>query len=229
MNAILFDCDGVLIESEILYQEIQMQALSELGLVYEKEAYVSRFMGIGNKAFYEEADKDHVKKFGKNLPVTFKDDLEAFLEQEFEKRLKPVENISNVLADITLPMAVASSSRLDFLHIKLAHTGLADFFGEHVYSADLVERAKPFPDLFLFSAGKLKTAPEKCIVIEDSENGVKAGCAANMHVIGFCGASHCNDAHGQRLKNAGADDIAMTIDDLAALLRPELHEQRFSA
>ncbi len=229
MDAILFDCDGVLVESEILYQEIQMQALADLGLTYEKEDYVSRFMGIGDKAFYEETNKDHQKKFGKNLPVNFESDLKAFLEIEFEKRLQPVENISNILAQISRPMAVASSSHLTFLHTKLAHTGLSDFFGEHVYSADMVERAKPFPDLFLFSADHLQTPPDRCIVIEDSEHGVKAGLAANMHVIGFCGASHCNEAHAEKLKNAGAHDIAMSVEELENLLRPVLHAQRFSA
>lgn len=218
MEAILFDCDGVLIESEILYQEIQMQALADIGLVYEKESYVSRFMGIGNKAFYEEANNDHLQLFNEPLPRNFEQDLESFLEEEFEKRLQPVEGIAAILQKLSKSSAVASSSRLDFLRKKLIHTDLDQFFTPHIYSADQVARAKPFPDLFLFAAEKIGVAPEKCMVIEDSENGVKAGKAAGMHVIGFCGASHCNDNHAHKLKSAGADDIAITVSELEELL-----------
>jgi HAD superfamily hydrolase (TIGR01509 family) len=214
MRTIIFDCDGVLIDSEILYQEIQMQALADIGLTYERQAYVTRFMGTGDKNYYHEVGLDYMDKFETPLPKYFKPNLKKKLELEFAARLRPVRDIHSLLEGLIAPKAVASSSHLDFLHVKLKQTQLDHFFVPHIYSADMVPRAKPFPDLFLHTAQQLGAEPGACVVVEDSVNGVKAGIAAGMYVIGFCGGLHCDDAHALQLKNAGAQDIAMETNEL---------------
>jgi HAD superfamily hydrolase (TIGR01509 family) len=104
-------------------------------------------------------------------------------------------------------IAVASSARAVFLESKLKRMGLYDLAAPHVYSADLVAAGKPAPDIFLHAAGKIGADPARCLVLEDSVNGVRAGCAAGMTVWGFTGGGHCYDGYGERLAAAGAHRI----------------------
>jgi HAD superfamily hydrolase (TIGR01509 family) len=112
-------------------------------------------------------------------------------------------------------VAVASSSRAHFLDSKLKRMGLFDLAAPHIYSADLVEHGKPAPDIFLYTAEKLGVPPRQCLVLEDSVNGVRAGLAAGMQVWGFVGGGHCYDGYGDRLMEAGAQQI---MRDYAAVL-----------
>ena len=219
MKTIIFDCDGVLIDSEILYQEIMIEHMNDHGIFYEKPDFIAKFMGTGSGYFYEVMAKEHQKKFERPLPENFTPSLKARLRSEFKIRLQAVSGISDLLSSMDQIMAVASSSENDFLHDKLKQTELHAYFRDHIYSADFVEQAKPFPDLFLYTADKLNVAPSECIVIEDSENGVKAGLAAGMHVIGFCGGLHSDEAYGQKLKQTGAHQIAMNATDLSEMLK----------
>lgn len=219
MKAVIFDCDGVLVDSEILYQEIMIEHMNDHGIFYEKEDFIAKFMGTGSDYFYQVMAEDHQKKFNRPIAENFKPSLKQRLCSEFKERLQSVSGISELLLKLDRHMAVASSSENDFLHDKLKQTKLHSYFGEHIYSADFVKNAKPFPDLFLYAAEKLNVAPETCIVIEDSENGVKAGLAAGMHVIGFCGGLHSDDKYGQKLKQTGAHQIAMNTDELEEMLK----------
>jgi len=141
----------------------------------------------------------------------------GLVEQRRKKKdlLQTVPGAAGVLRDISMPFAVASSSRTEFLESKLKRVGLWDLATPHVYSADLVEQGKPAPDIFLYAAEKLQVVPEKCLVIEDSVNGVQAGVAAGMTVWGFTGGGHCFEGHGERLLEVGAADV---MDDFPALL-----------
>ncbi len=218
MKTIIFDCDGVLIDSEILYQEIMIDHVKNIGISYEVDDFVAKYMGTGEGYFYDEIALEYQNKFGTPLSNTFRPSLKDRLHKEFEVRLQAVGGMHDFVSTLPHVKAVASSSGLGFLKKKLKQTRIDTFFDPHIYSADQVARAKPYPDLFLFTADKMNTAPSDCIVIEDSAHGIKAGKAAGMHTIGFCGGLHCNDNHAKKLKIAGADDIAMTVDELKSLL-----------
>lgn len=222
MKAVIFDCDGVLVDSEVLYQEIELGAVLELGLTYDRQEYMSRFMGIGGKAWHEGVASDYQQQFGRPVPADFDTMVTARIRSEFKQRLTYIDGIPELVTSLTCPKAVASSTGTEFLRQKLQQTGLAQHFDPLIFSAQQVERAKPFPDLFLFTAHNLNYAPADCIVIEDSENGVKAGIAAGMYTIGFCGGGHCDAAHAQRLRDTGAHDVVMSAKELGERLARHL-------
>lgn len=129
-------------------------------------------------------------------------------------RLFLIPGVRENITELDLGYCVASSSMNENLHWKLGHTGLSDLFTDAVFSGDMVSRGKPNPDLFLHAAHNMKVSPERCVVVEDSCNGVLAGKAANMTVIGFTGGGHCLRGHDDDLMDAGADHV---IDDFGDL------------
>ncbi|GAA0785663.1 HAD family hydrolase [Roseibium denhamense] len=217
-EAILFDCDGVLVDSERLYVEVEREHLARIGLAYELREYMERFQGLGSTDFWAALDADY-QALGKGpLPETFGPDLDAATLARIEQDLEEIRGIKQLLEAHHGPRAVASSSRLHRLIHKLQHTGLYPYFEPHIYSGQQVENGKPAPDLFLFVAGQLGAAPERCLVIEDSANGVKAGRAAGMTVWGFVGGGHSHNGHAEQLTAAGAHKVVGSHDDLAGLL-----------
>ncbi len=218
MKTVIFDCDGVLVDSEIIYKKVELAALAEIGMVYEPVAFQKRFLGRGEQAFFAELEKDHQEQFRTPLPKGFPEKLMNTVKAKFEAELAAIPTIIETLATLNVPKCVASSSGTALLHRKLALTGLADYFGDHVYSADVVAHPKPAPDLFLYVAAQMETTPENCIVVEDSRNGVLAGKAAGITTIGFIGGGHCDEEHGQTLREAGADDIIADMNDLLSYL-----------
>ena len=216
-DAVIFDCDGVLVDSEVLAIKGERAALEEVGLCYEPPDYVRRFVGMHDAMFIDAVRADYRATYGAEAPV----DLE---ERVLEGRRRHAGSLQIVKgADLAMDraksrfeaIAVASSSRAHFLESKLKRMALWDFAAPHVYSADLVPRGKPAPDVFLYAAQAIGVAPERCLVLEDSENGVKAACAAGMTAWGFLGGGHIFDGHADRLKHAGAEDLA---PDFAAFI-----------
>lgn len=219
MKAVIFDCDGVLVDSEVIYKSSERQFLENVGLTYEPAEFFRRFMGRSEDSFFEEAGKDHLAKHGRPLPGNFRPDLLANQKMRFETELQAIAGINDMLSRIShVTRAVASSSPTDILNYKLRETGLSSYFGDHVYSAQQVRFGKPEPDLFLFAAERLGIAPEDCLVIEDSENGVLAGLAAGMTVVGFTGGGHCHDSHHESLMATGAHKIARDAGELQSLI-----------
>lgn len=214
--AVIFDCDGVLVDSEVLAIKGERAALSALGLHYSPEDYVRRFVGLHDDAFFAALAADYSAAYSKAPPDDFIDFVLAGRRREMGA-LQPIAGAGEALAEarrLTGACAVASSSRAHFLEGKLKRTGLWEHVAPHVYSADLVAHGKPAPDIFLYAANKLGAEARHCLVIEDSENGVRAGLAAGMLVCGFLGGGHCFDGHGERLLGAGA---VMTVTDFPAL------------
>ncbi|GAB4516206.1 MAG: HAD family hydrolase [Roseibium sp.] len=217
-EAILFDCDGVLVDSETIYVEVEREHLSRIGLHYELHDYMDRFQGLGSDDFWSALDRDH-RALGKGpLPQSFGPELDAATQDRIDRDLVEIAGIRQLLKAHNGPRAVASSSRLQRLTRKLRHTGLFDYFDPHIYSGEQVANGKPAPDLFLFAAQKLSVAPSRTLVVEDSANGVMAGRAAGMTVWGFVGGGHSHDGHADRLRAAGAHRVVDSHDDLAALL-----------
>ena len=216
--AILFDCDGVLVDSEILAVEVEMAMLAERGLHYEVAEFKLRFMGMSDAAFYAELDADSLARTGQKLPAGFQADCAARLYDAVERQLVEVEGTGLFLSTLDNPKAVASSSTSEKLAIKLRKAGLFELFAPHIYSADHVKHAKPAPDLFLHAAAALSVRPSACIVIEDSVNGIRAARAAGMRAWGFTGGSHMDETGRKRLRAVGAETIVANWREVSDLL-----------
>jgi HAD superfamily hydrolase (TIGR01509 family) len=207
VRALIFDCDGVLVDSEIIAVEVETALLAGIGLHYEIPEFTARFMGMSDKAFYAALDEDCRARTSRTLPDDFRARVDARKHAMNEEKLVAIAGIEMAVSRLSLPRAVASSSDTDHLAYKLRKTGLWGHFAPHIYSADHVTRAKPAPDLFLYAAGALGVVPSDCLVIEDSVNGVKAALAASMRVWGFAGGGHMDDGGRARLMAAGAERI----------------------
>ena len=218
MTAIIFDCDGVLVDSEVLALEIELISLKEIGLEFDVEAYQKRHLGTTSTEFFREIGNDYRAKFREPLPEGFPERVGARYKEAFSTRLEVIPDVHAALQAVSSPMAVASGSSPTGLQQKLTHADLIQFFGEHVYSSHQVERGKPAPDLFLFAANALGVDPATCVVIEDSAKGVQAAVAAGMRAIGFTGGGHCLPGHGEGLLAEGAERVVSHMEYLSAAL-----------
>jgi HAD superfamily hydrolase (TIGR01509 family) len=205
-EALIFDCDGVLVDSEAIAIRRERELLAEWGLDYDFETFVSRFVGLHNRDFHLALETDAAEA-GLRLPNRFGALLQANNWKYYETELEPIAGVLDAVAAFPGPQAVASSSEADKLVRKLTITGLADTFAPHIYSSDLVKNGKPAPDLFLLAADALKVAPAGCVVVEDSVNGIRAARAAGMTAWGFTGGGHADAGLAGRLMQAGAHAV----------------------
>jgi HAD superfamily hydrolase (TIGR01509 family) len=213
-DLIIFDCDGVLIDSEILSNRAEVELLKSLGIEFDLSDYMARFVGKSTKDVLKSIEFSH----SICLPDNFRRLAGEKVYQAFRDELKPIPGIFELLDAIDLPKCVGSSSSLNRLELTLTMTGLFDLFAPHIFSADQVNRGKPAPDLFLFAAEKMKVDPTRCIVIEDSPHGVRAGVDAEMTVLGFIGGSHIQSEHDLKLMEEGAVKVFSTMSEISAWL-----------
>lgn len=213
--AVIFDCDGVLVDSEILAIEVEIVLLADCGLVYPPEEYRHRFLGLNDAAFREALEQDCLDRTGRPLPEDFLHRAHVQRWDACQTKLVEVAGCGAAVGALDLPKAVASSSGAAFLREKLRLTGLLGAFDPHVYSADLVARAKPHPDVFLHAAAALGVAPGRCLAIEDSVNGVLSARAAGMGVWGFAGGGHMDVSASARLVEAGAERVVQDWEEAA--------------
>jgi len=219
MDAVIFDCDGVLIDSETIAHEVEVEALTRLGLLFDSHAYRLKFQGLAVRDWSKALDAEHVAQTGRSLPDGFIRDLSAEISRRILGDIRPIDGASDAAHAFAGLKAIASSSPKPELHKKVRALGLWDAFDGHVYSGDDVTHGKPAPDLYFLSAERLSVRPNRCIVIEDSVNGVKAGVAAGMEVWGFTGGPHCAPDQMDRLIGAGAVRVLAHMSDVAAALR----------
>lgn len=152
---------------------------------------------------------------GRPVPSTFSGELKRATLERFRTDLKEVSGAANFIRRFShIPRCIASSSALDRLQLCLAVLTLEAEFDGHVFSADMVARGKPHPDIFLFAADKLRVKPKECLVIEDSAGGIRAAIAAGMTAVGLCAASHVREGHDLKLKDAGAVHLADSWSDV---------------
>ncbi len=218
ISAIIFDCDGVLVNTEELAVGLERDHLARIGLDYEYNDFVTRFTGLSDVDFFAELDADHRKKFGEALPVDFEQSVNDAKWPLFEAELRAITGIADFASGLARPKAVASSAPTVDLVRKLHMADLHDVFDPHIYSTQLVTNGKPAPDIYVFAANKLNCAAEECVVIEDSVNGVLGGVAAGMTVWGFIGGGHADPGLASRLRNAGASQVFETFRDLGGHL-----------
>jgi HAD superfamily hydrolase (TIGR01509 family) len=210
IDLVIFDCDGVLVDSEVISCRVHADVLSQHGYPISADQVFSRFLGRSTR----QANLEVEAELGRSLPDEYHAQLQQELFRSFETDLKAIAGIEHALDEITQAVCVASSGSQQRMRVSLGQTGLYDRFAPNIFSASQVERGKPAPDLFLFAAGQMKTSPERCIVIEDSISGIRGAVAAGMAVLGFCGGGHCQTGHATTLRTAGA---TATFDDMRQL------------
>jgi HAD superfamily hydrolase (TIGR01509 family) len=200
-DLVIFDCDGVLVDSEVLSVRGMLATLSGAG-VPATEAMIARRFGM--------KQKDILAHVAADTGMAIPDGVDAAIwpatRALFEAELEPMPGVARFIERLgDRPRCVASSSSLERIRFSLTKTGLIDFFGENIFSSQQVTRGKPAPDLFLFAAERMGIAPERAVVIEDSIYGVQGARAAGMRAVGFLGGSHIQPLHDQALAASGAE------------------------
>jgi HAD superfamily hydrolase (TIGR01509 family) len=205
---VIFDCDGVLVDSEPISVRLDVQMLAELGLTMTTEEVIERFVGRSPEVIVEAVEA----ALGHPPPAGWLERNERELRSRFVAELEPVPGIVEALERISLPMCVASSSPPERLRFKLELTGLYDRFAGRIFSASEVANGKPAPDLFLHAARQMGVEPAGCVVVEDSRYGVQAARAAGMEALGYAG--------GLTTAEVLAGPRTVVFDDMRSL--PEL-------
>jgi HAD superfamily hydrolase (TIGR01509 family) len=208
---VIFDCDGVLIDSEWLACAIDSEILTELGFPISPAEVVRRFIGVPVAAMRAAIEAE----WRRPLPADFEGRIQARLIPAYRSQLTAIPGMGELVRRLRRPACVASSSAPEKLSLGLELTGLLDVFAPHVFSASMVARGKPAPDLFLLAAQRMGAAPGRCVVVEDSGAGVEAAVRAGMPVIGFTAGRHCMPDHAARLRAQGAARIATNAAELA--------------
>jgi HAD superfamily hydrolase (TIGR01509 family) len=212
----IFDCDGVLVDSEYLFAEVARDCLAEAGIVMSPAESARRFAGVSIKDMLAEIERER----GEPLPDGFFDHLVAREDDAYARRLEPLPGVREAILSIGLPRCVASSSLPERIAASLVVTKLDDLFPESArFSTVRVARGKPAPDIFQFAAREMGELAESSIVIEDSVPGVTGAVAAGMKVIGFTGGRHCADGHAVRLGTAGAHQVISAMTHLPEAVR----------
>ena len=216
-GAVIFDFDGVLLESEFEGNRQLAELLTDLGHRHTVEEALDHYVGLAGPQFLDAIEA----RIGGPLPAEFherrKEQSIRALEDGVRAVAGAVEFVRSLPPD--LPKAVASSSSTRWLSGHLQRLGLAGIFGAHVYSGrEHVERSKPAPDLYLHAARELGVAIERCIIIEDSAIGVAGALASGAMVIGLAAGLHCRDGHGERLRRLGVEHVAASFDEVRVLL-----------
>ena len=212
MGLIIFDCDGVLVDSEPIAHGLLAQMMTDLGHPMTTAESVEKFTGRSL------ADTVPLVEgvLGRSIPDQIAQHYSRLLLERLRRDLRPIAGVKEVVAMLRYPRCVASSSSLERIHLSLEVTGLAALFGSNIFSATQVTHGKPAPDLYLFAARTMAVVPEDCVVIEDSAFGVTAGCAAGMNVIGFTGGAHAIGDAARHLAAAGAYPIISSMAELPA-------------
>jgi HAD superfamily hydrolase (TIGR01509 family) len=223
IDLVIFDCDGVLVDSEVISCEAHARSLSRHGYPITAEQVFQRFLGRSSRQAHLEVEAE----LGRSLPDSFNLDLQEELYRGFASDLAAIPHIVEALDKIAQPICVASSGSHERMQVSLGHTGLYDRFAPNIFSAQQVRHGKPAPDLFLFAAAQMKTEPARCLVVEDSLSGIAGAVAAGMVVFGFHGGSHCADpGYARKLLDAGATDA---FDDMRRLPALIARNQRLNA
>ena len=209
-DLIIFDCDGVLVDSEVIACRAHSEMLTRHGYPITSDQVLDRFLGVSDR----EARQTIETELGRPLPDDFEAQMKQAALRRYADELKSIPYVGEAIAAIDLKKCVASSGTPDKIRHGLTCAGLYDILAPHIFSATQVERGKPAPDLFLFAAERMQVAPQRCVVIEDSVAGITGARAAGMTVFGFHGGSHCQPGYGDRLRAAGA---AVTFDDMRQL------------
>lgn len=214
-DLIIFDCDGVLVDSEPLAMRVLLQTIAEAGLAIDPDEAYARFLGRSLASIAKSLSDD----FGVDLTHEALERMRLRLYRSFREDLQPIPGIDAVLAGLSQRFCVASSSQMERIDLSLQVTGLRERFDDRIFSATMVRQGKPAPDLFLHAAAVMGVSPVHCLVIEDSPAGVEAARRAGMRAYGFVGGGHARrNQHRTALEQQRPDRIFEHMDQLPALL-----------
>ncbi len=220
-GVVLFDCDGVLVDSEPISLATLVDVLDHYGAPLSLAEVAARFSGRSSTAPIE-----HIRlETGRDIALEFKPFFYERLFARYDVELRKTDAINTVLAALKkrkIAFCISSSSSVQRLERTMKVTGLGHWFGTDIYSADFVLNGKPAPDLFLYAADKMGFRPDQAIVIEDSIAGVKAAVAAGMTCIGYVGGGHYagqREDASTRLYEAGADIVFDDMRDIVTLIK----------
>jgi HAD superfamily hydrolase (TIGR01509 family) len=215
-EAIIFDFDGVIVDSEWLANSVMADILTRHGHAVTAEHAIERYSGLRWADCHARIEEESGLRFDR-------DALGALVDQAVAARAAEALAIEGIHAFVERQshrlLAVASSSEEAWLNSSLERLGLAGHFAGQVFSAARITRGKPHPDVYLQAAGKLGVAPSACLVIEDHPVGVAAGAAAGMTVVALLAASHIRDGHGDRVRAAGAHHVADDYEQVSEIIR----------
>lgn len=216
-DALLFDFDGVLLESEAAGNRHLADLLTASGYPTTAEDSMAHYMGLAGADFLAAIER----RIGAPIPAGFHDARRAEDARVLAEGLDPVAGAVAFVRSLPtgLPRAICSSSPVHWIDTHLRHLGLRDAFGDHLYSGrEHVARGKPAPDLYLYAADRLGVDIARCAILEDSPVGATAAVASGAFVIGFCAGLHCATGHDARLRAIGVDATAADFDEVAALI-----------
>ena len=214
---VIFDCDGVLVDSETLANRVMLEVLAERGLVMTDEEADEHFLGHTLPACIDIASR----LLGRPLDDAFLEELETRSRAVFDRELAPVPGVREVLDALPVPASCASNSSRAGLARKLRRTGLHHYFAGRLYCYEDVRAPKPAPDMYLLAASRAGVEAARCVVVEDSATGVRAARAAGMRVFGF------ERAGGRALAEAGAEPFA-DMAELPALIAAAVRGEGFA-
>ncbi|MEL6133593.1 MAG: HAD-IA family hydrolase [Bacteroidota bacterium] len=212
---LIFDCDGVIVDSEILASEITVHMLQPMG--YESTAleHARRFAGLKETVILDRLRQED----GLDIPTDFLETVGSTFAQRFATDLKPIKGMPELIRKVQLPKSVVSNSTCAGVISSTTRAGVRDYFGNRIYCAEMVPQPKPAPDVYLLAADQIGIDSQDLLVIEDSPTGVEAAATAGLKVIGFAGAGHISAGHDERLRSVGALDVARDAQHLQKMLQ----------
>jgi HAD superfamily hydrolase (TIGR01509 family) len=217
LQAIIFDFDGVLLESELELNRLTAQLLTEMGHETTLNDALTKFTGLNGRDVIA-AIEGHI---GRQIPQQFHERMKEEGARALREGLAEVVGAVEFVRSLppALPRAVASSSSTHWIRTHLEHLGLTNEFGDHVYSGrEHVEHGKPEPDLYIYAAQRLGVPIQEAVILEDSRVGVTGALASGARVIGLAAGLHCLDGHDEMLRAHGVREIAYSFDDVRRLL-----------
>jgi HAD superfamily hydrolase (TIGR01509 family) len=214
LDHLICDCDGVLVDSEVIADRVIVETLSATFPGVDFESVAKTAFGQQTSRFLAGLET----QFGIEMPADFLDTIDHNIEAELARSLGPIVGVRDALSRVTLPAAVVSNSHMARVTASVRRAGLADIFGPRVFSAEQVARPKPFPDVYLYAARQLGVEPARCVVVEDSVSGLNAARAAGMKTIAFVGASHIPDGYADVLRGMGVTRIIERMEQLPELI-----------
>ena len=212
---IIFDCNGVLVDSETIATRVAAEAFQRVGINMTPDMVARYFTGRRPADMVADVEK----AAGVQLPPKFASVLLAATLVKLSQEVRGIPHVAHALSWLRGPKCVASSSGLDRVRVSLDATELTRFFGGNLFSANDVAEGKPAPDLFLHVARQTGIQPQDCIVVEDSPAGVSAAVAAGMRAVGFVGGSHTDEGLAGKLADAGATTVIAVMRALKGAVR----------
>lgn len=203
---LIFDCDGVLVDSERVSNQVFLGMLAELGVEMSETQLIQEYVGMTITNCLQLIEQRYAITF----PTNFRSDLDSRSLEVYQQKLTAIPGVGQVIAGLDIPFCLASNSTPDKITFMLKLVGFYDLFQGRIFSATQVAKSKPAPDVYLLAASSQGVAPERCLVIEDSPTGVRAAKSAGMTVLGYAGLFEAS-----RLLAAGADAVFYDMHDLA--------------